>query len=367
MNAYTLCLAAVLSAPGSADEDRQPIYEPSQELAAAVRGQSPVYDENPAGEQILPAPGPGTGLFGAPPMTYDPFLGQPPVVGPYPAVPQGYSFGTSGPQPYRFGWTSRYDMAFMPKAATNGPGNFGHMGIFEFNSEWEYTTPLTADPAGWIFSSTPQFGLRSWDGPPTNTFPGLPGSVFRFGWDLELATPAVGAWSVQLGFNPAIASDFSRSLTSKAWNLDGRGILFYRYSPELMLALGAAYWDRVHDRVIPYAGAVWTPGDRWEFRLLFPQSRISYFLCNHDGFAKWLYVSGEYHVEAYEIALEPAGGREQIELEDWRLMFGMRMEQWGVAMFVEGGWVFGRDVEFANGAPGFDITSGFLGRIGLRF
>jgi hypothetical protein len=287
--------------------------------------------------------------------------------GPYSGMPQGYSFGVNGPQPYKFGWTSRYDLALMPKAETDGPLNFGQMGIFEFNSEWEYTTTLDPVWPGWIFSHTPQFGLRTWDGPPTGTSPGLPGNVFRFGWDLELATPAAGGWSMQLGFTPAIASDFEQDLSSKAWNLDGRGILFYQYAPELMLAFGAAYWDRVNDRVVPYAGFVWMPNDRWEYRILFPQPRISYFLGNHDGFAKWVYVSGEYHVEAYEIELEPVGTREQIELEDWRLMLGLRMEQFGVTAFVEGGWVFGRDVDFLYGTPGFDITSGFLGRIGLRY
>ncbi len=368
MNASVL-LVAIAFATDPALDTEPPIYSLSPHLAAAIRAQTPTYEELPESTQpptpAYTAPA-WPGLFGRTP-TYDPFLGQPSTAAPSTGAPRGYSFGVNGPQPYRFGWTSRYDAAVLPKAETRGRSGFGQMGIFEFNAEWEHTTPQFLGWSGWIFSSTPQFNLRAWDGPPTGGSAGLPGSVFRFGWDLELATPAAGAWSVQLGFTPAIASDLQRSLSSNAWNFDGRGILFYQYTPDLMFAFGAAFWDRVNDRVVPYAGLVWTPDDRWEYRLLFPQPRVSYFLGNIDGFAKWIYVSGEYHVEAYEIEMQPISTREQIELEDWRLMLGLRMEQNGFTAFIEAGWVLGRNVDFLNGTPDFDIASGFLGRIGLRY
>ena len=67
-----------------------------------------------------------------------------------------------------------------------------------------------------------------------------------------------------------------------------------------------------------------------------------------DNFAKWLYVSAEYHVEAYEIGLEPTGGRDQIELSDWRLMLGLRMDRGGLSMFIEGGIVFGLSAALFN-------------------
>jgi hypothetical protein len=35
---------------------------------------------------------------------------------------------------------------------------------------------------------------------------------------------------------------------------------------------------------------------------------------------------------------------------------------------IEGGWVFDRDVEFANAAvPDFSLGEGFIGQIGLRY
>ena len=89
----------------------------------------------------------------------------------------------------------------------------------------------------------------------------------------------------------------------------GRGVVFLRASPQLMIALGAAYWKRVDDIVLPYAGVVWTPNDYWEFRLMFPKSRISYFLGNWWGAATWVYGGVEYNVEAYQIDLTSPGGQ----------------------------------------------------------
>jgi hypothetical protein len=38
-----------------------------------------------------------------------------------------------------------------------------------------------------------------------------------------------------------------------------------------------------------------------------------------------------------------------------------------VTGFIEGGWVFDRQVAFLHGTPGFDINTGFICRLGLRF
>ena len=394
MNAPLVCLVALLSAQ-PASNDWTPIYRPSPTFAAVLRGQSPGYDEDPAvrgtvdGSTIDPgyvAPptyvpnSAGWNPFQPAPLTQDPFLGQPGVsdqsVSPYSG---GFAFGTNGPQPYRFGWTARHEFGILPKESTEG--SLGNFGILEFDNEWEYTTAV---PYGWIFSFTQQYNLRTWDGPLSKTpavppmgppgtirVPiGLPGSVHRLGWDFELATPANAPWSIQLGFNPSLNSDFERSPSSDAWNWDGRGIIFYRASPRWMIAMGAGFWDRVNDRVIPYAGAIWTPDDRWEWRLVFPEPRVSMFLGNPWGVPTWVYVSGEWHIEAYEIEVERvlgrAGLKDKIEVEDWRILFGLRSNNGWVTSFLELGWVFGRHVDFLV-VPGFDVSSGFIARAGVQY
>jgi hypothetical protein len=132
-------------------------------------------------------------------------------------------------------------------------------------------------------------------------------------------------------------------------------------------AAGQAF-GRVNDILIPYAGVVWTPNDYWEFRLLFPKSRISYFLGNVWGAAAWVYGSLEYNVEAYQIYVPtPVGLDEKVQISDYRALFGLRSEGGGVTGFVEVGWAFAREAKFEHGTPGFDINTGFVGRLGLRF
>ncbi len=326
-----------------------------------LRGQAPVYDESGAGAAVAPPtttyvpPGP-VSPYG------DPFLGGAPAVDPYGhAVDPNLGYGTVGPQPYRFGWTSRYDVGWIPSEGSDQ----GDFEVFEVNTAWRYTTGYPSGGAGWIFSWTPEFNYRGWQGPGGVD---LPGSVYRFASDFELSTPASNPFSVQLGFTPAIASDLQQSLGSDAYQFDGRAVGFIRASPELMIALGVTVLDRVDEHILPYAGIVWTPNPYWEFRLLYPKSRISLFLGDFGGTSAWLYTGVEYNIEAYAIDLaSPSGKNEQIEIADYRWTVGLRTESFGVTSFIEGGYVFAREVEFKYGTPGFGINEGFMLRGGLRF
>lgn len=386
MNASLVCLLTALVAQPQLDEPIS-VYKPSADFQMVVRGQTPIYEEaTPSGPGVPgtvvgptyvvppnggPAPFPYNGGTVSPfqpaPLMQDPFIGPPAFGAPYAGMgPSHFAFGANGPQPYQFGWTVRQDAGLIPNEPTEG--NLGRFGVTEFDTELEYTSAL---PTGAIFSFTQQYNLRLWEGPTSDTPAaiGLPGNVHRFGWDFELSTPANLPWSLQLGFNPSINTDFDSSLTSDAWNWDGRGIAFYRASPHWMLALGLGYWDRVNDKIIPYAGAVWTPDDRWEWRLVFPKPRVSYYLGCPFGVPAWLYVSGEYHIEAYQVDVDrvpPAMSQDKIELEDWRVVLGVRNAVGRYSSFLEGGWIFGRKVDFLR-TPGFNVSSGFILRGGVQF
>lgn len=357
-------MAALAADP--APEPRYTVYPSSNSamFAAAIRGQDPTYDPEPAvptNPDFGPSVPNGSG-YAIPPSNYaqDPFLGQP-MIGNYDFMADpSLGFGLVGPQPYKFGWTSRYDVGWLPKQSTSdGLGDFS---VFEVNAAWRYANPIMSSL---ILAWTPEFNYRSWAGPDLID---LPGHVYRFASDVELSTPANAPWSVQLGFTPAFVTDFADKPDGEAFNWDGRGVLFYRASQQWMFAFGAAYWDRVHDQIIPYAGVVWTPHDRLEMRLMFPKARISYFVGNWWGAATWLYGAFEYNVEAYQIGLiGPDGEREKIQIADYRAVIGLRTENMGVTGFIEGGWVFERKVDFAHGTPDFDIGTGAIARMGLRF
>ncbi len=348
----------------------------SGDEAPIVRGQSPTtipYGQpmpgygQPMPNYGQPMPGYGQPMPGGVPLSNDPWLsGNPYAPSPvYPAQPRGpaYTFGVNGPAPVQYGMTERIDFTWMASADTKSP-NVGSLGIFAFDFEKEFAKPIGNN---WTFGLIPHIGIRSWDGPTNGGTSSLPGSAYSFGLGLKLNSPEVNGWSLEVGFDPTLAWDFNSSISSKGVLYDGHAVAFWRASPQWMVALGVAYWDRVDDIVLPYAGVVYTPNDLWEFRLLFPKPRISYFLGTPNGVATWVYVQAEYHVEAYQVDTFPVGAQDRVQLADWRVVGGMRFEAGWLTTFVEAGYVFDRKVEFQKVGTDFDVDGTFIGRVGLRF
>ena len=351
-----------------ADEPQPRLYQFNKGLELAIRGQTPPSFMDPppsyggAPLQFQPMPGDPGAPMGAYPQPVGPAYQDPFMVNPDGTMPPGIETAAiNGPQPYRFGFTPRMDVGYIAPATAKDPAT-GKFGVVEYNLDLRYASQLTPNL---IFANTPQFNMRNWSGP---GFPDMPGSVYRFGWDFELASTPVGPWSFQLNFNPSMNTDFADSISSDAFNFDGSGMLFYRASPEWLIVLGAGYWDRVDNIILPYAGVVWNPNDRWELRLLFPKSRISYFVGTFGDAAHWLYASGEYHVEAYQIgSTTPLQSQERVQIADWRLMVGLRSDHGVYDKFVEGGVILGRNVDFKYSTPGFDISDSFVLRAGIKF
>lgn len=367
-------MAAAVAAPANGS-DYQTVYKPTAGFesvanAPVIRAQNKQpYEETPNTGQPPTYVPPNQGYVPdgrmVVPQGQDPFI---PVQPGHPgaAGAQRRFFGRSGPRPYSlYRWRAKLDVGFMPREnVSRGLGDFG---LVETDAELSYSMPVFWN---WIFTTRPQFGLRTIDGPQTTpAFPTtmLPGDLYRFGADFQLHSPQVGNFSGLLGFTPMINSDLEDNLTSRAYFWDGRGVLFYHVSPHVTLVGGAAFWDRVNDRVVPIAGIILSPNDLLELRLVFPEPRISYYLGKPFGFDSWIYARAEYHVEAYEINLERTGRREQVEFEDWRALLGFRWNNGWVSSYVEAGWVFGRDVDYRRGTPGFRIGSGFIARLGVRF
>lgn len=304
----------------------------------------------------------GAAPFGMAPNPMMPGYGTAPGYAGAPA--QGFqSFGANGPQPFRFGHTSRLDVIWMPDSQVDsgagGPvGDFGEFGV---DFDLAYAAPFMP---GWILTTTKEFRLRNWSGPVGTA--GLPGSAFRFGLDFALETPKQGPFSIELALNPSINSDLDASPTSDMWQLDGRGAMVFQLDQFWTMAVGAQFWDRVNDQVLPYGGFVYRD-DFWEWRLMFPEARISLFLGNEPYWSKWMYVRAEYHIEAYEISTAIPGS-DEVELEDWRVALGFQMDAGAYRWFVEGGWVFNRDVTYKrNTASNFSPDTGFIGRVGIRY
>lgn len=292
---------------------------------------------------------------------YSPY-GQGGIANPYAAGQPFRTFGTNGARPYRQGWHPSLDIEWLPSTGISqaGRGDFGQFGV---NYDMAYTGPFMP---GWMFTWTNQFRMRNWDGPDGVTpGPGLPGKAFRFGVDFELETPHAGPVSLSLGVTPSINTDFDSSLGDASFQLDGRGLIIMQVDQYWTLVLGAGFWDRVSDRVIPYAGLVYRD-DLWEWRIMYPETTVSVFMGNGPGGAMWMYARAEYVVEAYEV--RTATGTDEVELEDYRAVLGIRTETGSADWFIEGGWVFNREVDYSRAAnPKFNPNTGFIARTGWRY
>jgi hypothetical protein len=397
-----LALSSSWAPPSAPDFDPSAIFRRAEPIGLVdqvssrnfvIRGQSPplqladgMRDDEPIRPNFPPTfsnparsapvnPTPATPSNPAPTFSApyeEPLPNQPSFVMPSPqpfttAPPPGVStWGANGAQPYRLGYSLWSDIAWLPGRPTNLLLDDSDFSVFELNMGLNHTIPTWWSP--WLFSLEHQFNYRNWSGPTLD----LPGDVYRLGWDFRFETPLnsqFAPFAMTLAFNPSINTDFDQQLGREAFNFDGRGIVFWQPDPHFMVGLGLQFWDRVSDRVIPYAGFVWLPDDRWEFRIMWPQSRIQYYCGNYMGEDVWLYASSEYHIESYQIGTTSvATGDDQIELEDYRIMLGMRKSNPMMSCYIEGGWVFGRKVDFrSDSINDFSISSGFIGRIGVRF
>lgn len=317
------------------------------------------------GFQAPVAPESSTWNAFSPPIGTDPFLSGPQQFqqpyGAYPGMAPMQPFatyGAQGPSPFRTGLHQSLDFEWAPTIRVDGAntGNFEQYGV-------DYTLGYTGSfMPGWMYTWNNEFRYRGYDGP--NGTPGLPGSAFRFGFDFELESVAAGPISLKLGISPSLNTDLDASIDSDAFQLDGRGLILFQLSPAWTAVLGAGYWDRVDDRVIPYVGVVYRD-DFWQWKLMFPESEISLFVGNEALGSKWIYVRAEYHVEAYHVRTGP-GGRDNVELEDTRLMLGFRMDGGTYQWFTEGGWIFDREVDFESSGS-FQPETGFLLRMGWKY
>lgn len=374
MRRYSLLTLLVvwLASPAAAESPfEQALNEPEAGDGWLFRGQSPPPGMNVA--PLVTPPPAGSQYY---PGTVSPGVGGDPFVNPgnpmYPGVIQDpfanggqpiMSYGLNGPQPRKYGWQARYDLWWIPGTEAEAPAT-GDLEVMGVDIEKKYTGALAP---GWSWAFAPQFNYRSISGPVGTATTDLPENAYRFGLDLSMMSDAVGGWNWEFGFTPSLGTDFSDSIGDDAFMFDGRILAHWRWSPQWMWTIGAVYWDRVDDIVLPYAGAVWTPNDLWEFRLIFPEPRVSVFVGAPWGVPTWLYVRGEYHVESYEMHPQLLADQTRVQFADIRVAGGLRWETGTVTSFIEAGYVFNREVKYARFGSDYDVESGFIGRIGLRY
>ncbi|HWB07915.1 MAG TPA: hypothetical protein VG826_01635 [Pirellulales bacterium] len=308
----------------------------------------------PAAAPQLPSPAPA-GLPSAPYAAhvedtvpyYDPFTRQ-------------LAFGNAGFQPYQLGWYFSDEVPYMPTSPVQGVA--GSFQDIQYNATARYAR-LLGDRH--LLSWTGAWNSSWWTGP---SGVNLPPGAEQLVSDIQISSLHSGRWNWQIGVTPQVNADFRRALDHNAYMVDGRFVLFYQARPDLRLAAGIEYWNRVRGVLIPYGGLIWAPDDRWEFRLFFPQTRISRYCGKTLGKDTWAYTTIGYEVQAWQVTIEgESPAKTRMQMSDVQLLVGTAAAAGVWTAFIEGGLIFNRRVLFRDYAPPFTINDALMVRIGARY
>jgi hypothetical protein len=153
-------------------------------------------------------------------------------------------------------------------------------------------------------------------------------------------------WGSMVAVRPAVASDFQTG--QDAFRITGRALATWQWVPErLSLLFGVVYLDRNDLPILPGVGLIWTPTPDWRLDLIFPRPKLArrlVFLPRQRE--DWVYLGGSLGGRTWAVERRP-GVNDQLTLRDYRLYLGWeRIVDGGGGLFVEVGYVFGRELEY---------------------
>lgn len=211
------------------------------------------------------------------------------------------------------------------------------------------------------FTVSPQTRVVFLDGPTqTDLPPRLYSGLVEFRWFDRIGKP----FFYELAFMPGIFTD-GNALGGNAWRFQGRAVGYLAISEQTQFALGATYLDRDDVPVLPILGVIHSPREDVRLEILFPRPRVLKRIANDSAGESWVYVSGEFGGGAW--AIERANGQGDIaNYRDYRLLGGFeRKFSSGAAAVLEGGYVFGRQLNYASARGDFNPNPAFVLRCGF--
>ena len=215
-----------------------------------------------------------------------------------------------------------------------------------------------------ILAISPSFRVDTLRGPSVIDVPEtLYETGINFFWKKDLSP----RWSARVLVAPMVRSDFTTS--DGALRIFGLGLLAWQCIPdELELSFGAVALGRDDIPVLPAVGLVWTPTPQWRVDAVFPRPRIAY-RWDKDGARSetWLYLSGALGGNSWAVS-RASGQIDELSLRDFRALVGMEhIRAGGQGYFVEAGWVFGRELEYARQDVSFEFDDCATIRAGVTF
>lgn len=241
-------------------------------------------------------------------------------------------------------------------------GNTGNNGFGSQDIELSvpFMRTMGSDDRALMFS--PGFGLH-WLDPPAEYR--LPSFVYDATFDVGLRWRANDRWRFILGVTPGSYADPDAG--GSGFRILARALAVYQWSESLSFTLGAVYLDRDDIPVVPGIGFTWTPNDRLKLDANMPRPRLSYMLYEERGGAKWWAYTGA-SLGGGQWLVRRDGEDQVMTLRQFNLVAGIERRPIPyMSMFLESGWVFGREVEIQDTKDVFIPSDSFIVRLGVGY
>jgi Domain of unknown function (DUF6268) len=214
---------------------------------------------------------------------------------------------------------------------------------------------------------TPFYAVHFLDGPVS---PDVPPRLHDAAITFQNIRPINDHWLAMFDVTVGQYADDASFDSSEATRVTGGGAGVYRSSDQWKWVLGATYVDRIHTKILPIAGFVYTPNDDYEYNLVFPVPKISRRLPWSDAPGRderWAYVGGEFGGGKWAVR-QADGTTDRLDITDWRVFLGYeRRIIGGLSRNVELGYVFLRKLEYQDVGDEIDLSDTLMVRGGLTY
>ncbi|MGF1580712.1 MAG: hypothetical protein ACFCD0_15225 [Gemmataceae bacterium] len=244
------------------------------------------------------------------------------------------------------------------------PGDGDDFGMTDFRFTGSVFLPVPALKSALVI--TPSFTVDYLNGPVSRD---LPPRLYLASASFFWMSKPTKNLQIRFGVSPTIASDFEAS--NNAFRLPIFAVVTYQWNPEWQFLLGVTYLDRNDVNVLPIAGAIWTPTEDVRVELTIPRPRLAkrIWLPWDAGLEaeNWVYLAGELGGGTWAIR-RTSGVDDEVTLRDFRILLGWeRKMPDGINFRLEGGYVFGRRIEYESDTEDLSPSDAIFLRAGWTF
>ncbi len=214
-----------------------------------------------------------------------------------------------------------------------------------------------------ILGFRPYFRVDNLDGP---TGIEVPETLYDTGVSILHEKPWSNSISSTLVLSPCIRSDMKTG--DNAFRIFGLALINWQANCDLVLSLGVVYFDRDDVPLLPAFGATWTPTPEWKVDATMPRPRIARRLWKEcDQAEGWAYIAGILGGNTWAVRRDN-GLSDDFSMRDFRVLGGYEVVRRGNrGFYVEGGYVFGRTLEYESQSGDTDLDDALVVQAGWKF